>query len=236
MSGNTEIVGWLLYTDYLVPFELASMLLLVRATVYRAVFEFADVAPGAVTVLFDETAPLTREIHITAPGKRRGSMQIPEAEAAFPVFEKIVAAGGILPKGGSIGIEPITTAQDAKQHLARYVSEIDQAPQDLDLRHFLGLGALGHALHLAVQGDAAVDGVDVDVDRAHVRVGGEPGLDLGGHRGVGEHLAGHRLDLAAHLPRPDAVRPPPAGAERPGSALRPAPDTRRPWLPSCRPG
>ena len=29
MSGNTEIVGWLLYTDYLVPFELASMLLLV---------------------------------------------------------------------------------------------------------------------------------------------------------------------------------------------------------------
>jgi NADH-quinone oxidoreductase subunit J len=29
MSGNTEIVGWLLYTDYLVPFEVASVLLLV---------------------------------------------------------------------------------------------------------------------------------------------------------------------------------------------------------------
>jgi NADH-quinone oxidoreductase subunit J len=29
MTGNTEIVGWLLYTDYLIPFELASMLLLV---------------------------------------------------------------------------------------------------------------------------------------------------------------------------------------------------------------
>ena len=27
--GNTEMVGWLLYTDYLVPFEVASMLLLV---------------------------------------------------------------------------------------------------------------------------------------------------------------------------------------------------------------
>ncbi len=26
--GNTEMVGWLLYTDYLVPFEVASMLLL----------------------------------------------------------------------------------------------------------------------------------------------------------------------------------------------------------------
>jgi NADH-quinone oxidoreductase subunit J len=28
-AGNTEVVGMLLYTDYLVPFELASMLLLV---------------------------------------------------------------------------------------------------------------------------------------------------------------------------------------------------------------
>jgi NADH-quinone oxidoreductase subunit J len=27
-QGNTEAVGWLLYTDYLVPFEVASMLLL----------------------------------------------------------------------------------------------------------------------------------------------------------------------------------------------------------------
>lgn len=29
VSGNTEQVGWLLYTSYLVPFEVASMLLLV---------------------------------------------------------------------------------------------------------------------------------------------------------------------------------------------------------------
>ena len=28
-AGNTETVGWLLYTDYLVPFEVASVLLLV---------------------------------------------------------------------------------------------------------------------------------------------------------------------------------------------------------------
>lgn len=120
----------------------ASMLLLVRATVYRAVFELLDSAPGAVATLFHETLPLTREIHITAPGKRRGSMAIPEAESAFAVFERIVAAGGVLPASSPPAIEPITTAQDAKQHLARYVSEIDQAPADLELRHFLGLGAL----------------------------------------------------------------------------------------------
>jgi NADH-quinone oxidoreductase subunit J len=29
LMGNTEQVGWLLYTDYLIPFEVASMLLLV---------------------------------------------------------------------------------------------------------------------------------------------------------------------------------------------------------------
>lgn len=29
VTGNTEEVGWLLYTNYLIPFELASMLLLV---------------------------------------------------------------------------------------------------------------------------------------------------------------------------------------------------------------
>jgi NADH-quinone oxidoreductase subunit J len=29
MAGNTEHVGWLLYTSYLIPFEIASMLLLV---------------------------------------------------------------------------------------------------------------------------------------------------------------------------------------------------------------
>jgi NADH-quinone oxidoreductase subunit J len=29
VSGNTEQVGWMLYTNYLIPFEIASMLLLV---------------------------------------------------------------------------------------------------------------------------------------------------------------------------------------------------------------
>ena len=29
LGGNTQELGWVLYTDYLIPFELASMLLLV---------------------------------------------------------------------------------------------------------------------------------------------------------------------------------------------------------------
>jgi hypothetical protein len=120
----------------------ATMLLLVRATVYRGVFEFGEGAPGAVAELFERTRELTKEIHITAPGKRRGTMAIPQAETAFDIFGEIVAANGVRPAAGPPAIEPITTAQDAKQHLARYVSEIDQAPADIEVRHFLGIGAL----------------------------------------------------------------------------------------------
>ena len=29
VTGNTEVIGWMLYTNYLIPFEIASMLLLV---------------------------------------------------------------------------------------------------------------------------------------------------------------------------------------------------------------
>ncbi len=29
VTGNTEVIGWMLYTSYLIPFEIASMLLLV---------------------------------------------------------------------------------------------------------------------------------------------------------------------------------------------------------------
>ena len=29
VQGNVEQIGWLLYTDYLIPFEVASVLLLV---------------------------------------------------------------------------------------------------------------------------------------------------------------------------------------------------------------
>jgi NADH-quinone oxidoreductase subunit J len=29
VTGNTQEIGWMLYTSYLIPFEIASMLLLV---------------------------------------------------------------------------------------------------------------------------------------------------------------------------------------------------------------
>ncbi len=125
----------------------ATMCLLIRAAVYRAVLEHDQLVPNAVATLFHGTFEATKEIYITAPGVRRGSMAIPPASPAFELMARITAQRGECdPPPGPLAITPITTAQDAKQHLARYVAEIDQAPADLELRHFLALGALSELL------------------------------------------------------------------------------------------
>lgn len=123
-----------------------TMCLLIRATTYRAVFEHDSAAPGAVAFLYAATVPMTKEIYITAPGKRRGSMAIPATSPAFEAMARVVAQRGEVEAPEALSVQPITTAQEAKQHLARYVSEIDQAPGDLELRHFLALGALSELL------------------------------------------------------------------------------------------
>lgn len=120
----------------------ATMLLLVRATVYRAVFDLGATLPGPVAHLHEQTAELIREIHITAPGKRRGAMAIPSASPAFELMNRMVTSRCQLGAGNTLHVQPITTSQDAKQHLARFVSEIGVAPDDLELRHFLAMGAL----------------------------------------------------------------------------------------------
>lgn len=125
----------------------ATMCLLIRATVYRAVLEHDKAVPNAVAALFHGTLEATKEIYITAPGVRRGAMAIPAASPAFELMSRITAQRGECdPVPGPLPLTPITTAQEAKQHLARYVAEIDQAPSDLDLRHFLALGALSELL------------------------------------------------------------------------------------------
>lgn len=124
----------------------ATMMLLVRATVYRAVFEYHDQVPNAVAHLFHATASMLGEIWITAPGKRRGAMQIPAADPALAVMEEIVEKRAKVAAGPPVRVKPITSAQEAKQHLTRFVSEIEQAPDDLALRYFLALGGLGELL------------------------------------------------------------------------------------------
>jgi hypothetical protein len=124
----------------------ATMCLLIRATVYRTILEHESSAPGAAAHLYASTAAMTKEIYITAPGKRRGAMSIPATSPAFEAMADIVSKEGVVQSREPLTIIPITSAQEAKQHLARYVSEIEQAPSDVALRHFLALGALSELL------------------------------------------------------------------------------------------
>jgi hypothetical protein len=119
-----------------------TMMLLLRATVYRAVYEHSDTVPHAVAHLFHATSSILREIWLTAPGKRRGSMQIPRPEPALEVIDRILAKRTELSGQPPVKIVPLTSAQQAKEHLARYVSEIEVAPDDVELRHHIALGAL----------------------------------------------------------------------------------------------
>ncbi|TKD04543.1 hypothetical protein [Polyangium fumosum] len=125
----------------------ATMLLLVRAAVYRAIYEFGEAVPDAVSYLYRNASSVTRAIWPSAspPGKRPSS-PIPMAEPALLAMERIVAVRAQLPKERAVIVEPLATAAQAREHLARYVEEIELAPQDATLRHFLALGALTELL------------------------------------------------------------------------------------------
>lgn len=125
----------------------ATMLLLVRAAVYRAIYEFGETVPDAVSYLHRTTGTMTRLIWPSAArtGKRpTGTM--PTAEPALLAMERIVSARGLVPKERPYTLDPISTATAAKEHLGRYVEEIEAAPTDPALRHFLALGALSELL------------------------------------------------------------------------------------------
>ncbi|MRG97384.1 hypothetical protein [Polyangium spumosum] len=124
-----------------------TMLLLVRAAVYRAIYEFGEQVPDAVSYLYRSASGVTRTFWPSEPvGGKRSSSPIPMAEPVLLAMERIVAARAALPKERAFLVEPLATAAQAREHLARYVEEIELAPQDVTLRHFLALGALTELL------------------------------------------------------------------------------------------
>lgn len=144
----------------------ATMALVIRATVFRAILQFESTCRDAVAHLAHEASIFTKEIFITAPGRRSASMQIPSASPAFELMSAIVATGGTAAGTHPIVKVPIASVQDAKQHLARYLGEIDQAPQDMELRHFLAHGALAELLVRAKLPQATAEKLSQIVDRA----------------------------------------------------------------------
>lgn len=118
----------------------ATMTWIVRATVYRAIYEFRDTLPEAVAHLSWSTG-FARDM------AKGGSLdKLPAAEPALPVMERIIAARATMPKDKPLVVEPMASAAQAKEMMGRYIAEIERSPEDPSLRHFLALGALTELL------------------------------------------------------------------------------------------
>jgi hypothetical protein len=119
----------------------ATTLLLVRAVVYRAIYDYGESVPDAVSYLSRTTATATRVIwSSTAPSDK--NVPMPMAEPSLLAMQQVVAQRAQMPKEPKLANQPFTTAGQAREHLAKYVEEIEQSPNDQPLRHFLALGAL----------------------------------------------------------------------------------------------
>jgi hypothetical protein len=118
----------------------ASLSWVVRSTVFRAVYDFREALPDAVAHLYRATG-MGRD---AKPSSRSG--ELAAAEPALVVMDRVVAARGTMPREAALVIEPLTTAAQAKEHVASFLAEIDHAPADRGLRHFLALGGLTELL------------------------------------------------------------------------------------------
>ncbi len=119
----------------------ATLVWLVRSAVFRAIYDYKDLLPDAIAHLYRCTG-----VGRDAPPARSTSGQIQATEPALVVIERVIVSRGQVAKEKPLAIEPMTSAAQAKEHVARYLSEIDRAPGDPGLRHFLALGALTELL------------------------------------------------------------------------------------------
>ncbi len=102
---------------------------LVRATVFRSIHEYRDTLPEAVAHLY----------RCTGMGRE-------SPEPALLVLDRVVASRAQHPGEKPLAIDPLTSATQAKEHVARYLVEIDRSPLDPGLRHYLAIGALTELL------------------------------------------------------------------------------------------
>ena len=102
---------------------------LVRATVFRSIHEYRELLPEACAHLY-----------------RCTGMGRDAPEPALLVLDRVVTARARHPGEKPLAIDPLTGATQAKEHIARYLAEIERSPLDPALRHYLALGALAELL------------------------------------------------------------------------------------------
>lgn len=117
----------------------ATMTWLVRSAVFRAIYDFKDALPDAIAHLYRCTG-ISRDVHRSSSGQHHAT------EPALLVMERLIVSRGQVQREKPLSIEPMTSAAQAKEHVARYLLEIDRSPADPALRHFLAVGALTELL------------------------------------------------------------------------------------------
>ncbi len=118
----------------------ATVTWLVRSAVFRAIYDFRDALPDAVAHLYGATG-VGRE----GPLPSR-SAELAAIEPALAVLDRVIAAGAQVSREPALVVPPMTTAAQAKEHVAKYLGEIEKAPADPAVKHYLGLGALTELL------------------------------------------------------------------------------------------
>src|SRR5262249_25819999 len=104
---------------------------------------FKDVLPDAVAHLYRSTG-IAQGMPSSAPRSVTG--QIQGAEPALVVMERVIVSRAVVQKEKPLAIEPMVSAAEAKEHVARYLQQLDRARSGAGMRHFLALGALTELL------------------------------------------------------------------------------------------
>lgn len=121
--------------------------LIVRAAVFRAIYRFADAVPDAVASLYRTTVGAMGEALAPGPAQRRTpALDATVVEPSLVIMDRLVVLHARVPKERPLVVEPMTSVEEARAFLGRYREEIERAPADPGVLHFLAVGALSEFL------------------------------------------------------------------------------------------
>jgi hypothetical protein len=126
--------------------RLDAMLMLVRATVFRAIYDFGEEAPDAVANLYRSTVGAMTDALAPGGPRRVGSVEVTVLEPSLLAMDRLIVLRAQVPKEKPLVVEPMTSVEEARAFLVRYHSDIERAPAEPEVRHFLALGALSEFL------------------------------------------------------------------------------------------
>jgi hypothetical protein len=127
--------------------RVGSLLLVVRAAAFRAIHRFGEDVPDAVANLYRSTVGAAGEALAPGSAQRRApGVEAIVIEPALLTIDRILLLRARVPKERPLTVEPMTSVEEARGFLARYRDEIERAPGDPAVRHFLAAGALAEFL------------------------------------------------------------------------------------------